>query len=277
MLARSEVEQVEFIDDGRLIWNFPVIETKPKDDGWEAAIQPPPGFGDASVSQRYLLHTYREALLRRGDEQTLRKSLRPDFFRMPLRSKERPGDWNPDDPWPIPTEFEEARDVVEKLRELIVERDLASRKPARQSASKRLTKFLKELGIRAGSGRPSLPNSEQLVKLLMAECQLWLPVERSCQTCALERSARTALDAWGCADDPRLWAARLAFPTLTEREVRFLRSTKRPKDDRLTAACLIHSRMRDFLSFDTAADYALGTRAKEELLLDAPNPPCSDL
>ncbi len=271
MLTASEAVENSFVHKQHS-WNCLVIEPKRVGDQWMPTVQKPPRYANQESASQYLLHVYRSTLLRRLDETPLKQALRPAHFRMPESSKEAPGDHDPDDPGALPSEIAEAVDVVDTLRRLVVDRDLAAGKNARESAQDRLSQYLRDIGVTAGGGRPSLPNSEQLVAALAKECKIWLAVERACHGIAVSPDGLEKLGWWMCPGDPQMWAEHLAFPFLTRRELDFLRMPERPPDDRCTAICLIHYRLKAFLNWGTAADYAVGTRVKEQLDLPKHNP-----
>ncbi len=271
MSTASEAAEDSFVHK-QTSWNCLVIKTERVGDQWVPTVQKPPRYADEASASRYLLHVYRSTLLRRLDETPLQQALHPAHFRLPDASKKMPGDYDPDDAYALPPEIAEATDVVETLRRLVVDRDVADGKTARESAKQRLKQYLKDIGVTRGSGKPSLPHSEQLVPALWKECRVWLPAERACRDVTISPNAVQGLTTWLCPGDPQLWAEHLAFPCLTRRELDFLRSQERPPDDRLTAVYLIHCRLKAFLLFTTTAHYAVGGWVKDELSLPEQNP-----
>lgn len=264
-------DKQEFTLGGSILWSQPVIEPRFVGRDATSVVNRPMLVADASAfAPRYLLYAYRMTLIRRIDEIPLRDSLKPKSLQLPQHSKKIP-DWNPDDPGALPDELYEDLEVVESLRDLVVSRDLATGQ-ARKEANQRIRDFLRDIGVTSDSGRPSLPNSQQLTKDLARECRIWLPTEAACRETDVSGDALEKLEWWHCSNDPKMWAMRLAFPFLAQREIDFLRSSEYPNDDQLTAVLLIHGRLHEFLVLNTTADYALGTPAAGLLTLPDQNP-----
>ncbi len=172
----------------------------------------------------------------------------------------------------LPEEMYEDLDVIQTLRDLIVARDLATDQ-SRRAAEARIEDYLREIGVKPRSGRPSLPNLEDLVGELAKECRIWLPTEAACRDTEISADGLEKLEWWHCTHGPKMWAMRLAFPFLAQREIDYLRSADSDQDVRITIVLLIHNRFHEFLSLNTTADYALGTQELDLLnLSDHPLP-----
>ncbi len=230
-------------------------------DAAKGTVDELPDFADLSVAPKYLVHAYGSVLLRPRGAEPLSTVLTPKTLRIPEVDPLESGDLET-----FVDEIMPDLDLLDELRGLVVARDLAPSGEARNGAQRKLDVVLNALGL-TKRGRPSsIPKAKRFVKQLMKECRIWLRAEHSCQGATPSGSALKSLDLWGCSGDPQLWAERIAFPFLTPREIGFLRGANRPPDDRLTAVYLVHCRLRDNLTLCTAADYALGTRVKEQLL-----------
>ncbi len=244
----------------------PIVESRLVDGKFASTVHAPSFIADGE----YIVQAYRDLLLRRVGEISLSDALAGSHLRIPVLVREQRIE-DPDDPLGMPEETYQALEVVEQLRRLVVDRDLAAA-TARREAETQLTEYLRELGVLGypKGGRPSLPNAKKFVAALAKECVIWLAAERYCRGTRASDEARASFRLWRCETQPEAWARRLGFPFVTRKELTFIQSARdeRPSErdrDRVTAVYLIHNRMDPFLILTTTADYALGTIAKDRL------------
>ena len=266
MAAASSSESAHSLSRG-----IPIVESRVVDGKSVSTVHAPSFIADGE----YLVQAYRDLLLRRVGDIPLAGALTRGNLRIPVLVREQRIE-DPDDSLGMPEEAYQALEVVEELRRLVVDRDLAA-DAARRKAETKLTAYLRDLGIlpHPKGGRPSLPNPKKFVAWLAREYAIWLPVEAQGRETRLSTKARRDLRRWRCETEPETWAARLAFPFLTAAELTYVRCRKSnpmhgPKRDQVrdheTTVRLIHGRVGQFYKKRaTIADYALGTPAADLL------------
>ena len=165
----------------------------------------------------------------------------------------------------------QGRDLVDRLRSLVVGRDMSVGTSRAPEAQKGLDDFLRETGVRRRRGRPSPPHLAEVVRGLAKEAQRWLGLVDLCLDQEISSHALAALTWWPLGAEADLTVAQLAFPTVPKSELEFIgqraqrtiegkrRGKLEPEPPELTIVYVLHRRVEAYIpKLTTVADYAFG-------------------